>query len=190
MKRREVKSRGRKIIRLGKCRGKVVIEYKERMRVRYEELGEEAKGLEENKKYREAFRGIAEVLCGRTSGKGESSGNGNSVCVDRRCCQYKVIGEEEYGLEENINDRAGQPKAGLLHLYGQNTKAAQRNLDKVRNDIEAEVYNKLEEDGAKKMTYNLAHYRDEDSKYMMRVGGGGDGDERWWRETSDRGGQY
>ena len=73
MKRREVKSRGRKIIRLGKCRGKVVIEYKERLMDRYEKLREEAEGLEEEwKKYGEAFRGIEGVLCGSTSGKSAS----------------------------------------------------------------------------------------------------------------------
>ena len=46
-KRREVKSRGRKIIRWGKWRGNVIVEYKERLRVRYEQLSEEVEGLEE-----------------------------------------------------------------------------------------------------------------------------------------------
>ena len=40
-------SRGRKILRWGKWRGNVVIEYKERLRTRYEQLSEEAEGLEE-----------------------------------------------------------------------------------------------------------------------------------------------
>ena len=43
-KRREVKSRGRKIIRWRKCRGNVIIEYKERMRARYDQLNEEVVG--------------------------------------------------------------------------------------------------------------------------------------------------
>ena len=79
-KRREVKSRGRKIIRWGECRGNVVIEYRERMRARYEQLSEGAEGLEEEwKKYREVFIGIAEVLCGRMSGKDASSKDRNQV---------------------------------------------------------------------------------------------------------------
>ena len=44
-KRREVKSRGWKIIRWGKCRGNVLIEYKERLSARYEQLSEKAEGL-------------------------------------------------------------------------------------------------------------------------------------------------
>ena len=39
-KRREVKSRGRKIIRWGKCRENVVMEYKGRLRDKYEQLCE------------------------------------------------------------------------------------------------------------------------------------------------------
>ena len=47
----------------------------------YEQFGEETEGLDEEewKKYREAFRGIAEVLCGRTLGKGASSRDRNQV---------------------------------------------------------------------------------------------------------------
>ena len=43
-KRREVKSRGRFIIRLWKCRGNIVVEHKERMRARYDQLNEEVVG--------------------------------------------------------------------------------------------------------------------------------------------------
>ena len=51
------------------------------MSARYDQLSEEAEGLEEEwKQYREAFRGIGEVLCGRMSGKGALSKDGNQVC--------------------------------------------------------------------------------------------------------------
>ena len=40
-----------------------------------------------------------------------------------------------------------------------------RAVDKVRNNME-EVYNKLEEDGGRKMMYKLARDRDEDGKDM------------------------
>ena len=44
------------------------------------QLSKEAEGLEEEwKKYEEVFMGIAEVLCGRTSGKGASSRDRNQV---------------------------------------------------------------------------------------------------------------
>ena len=50
------------------------------MRARYEQLREEAEGLKEEwKKYGEVFRGIAEVLCGKTSGKVGSSRDTNQV---------------------------------------------------------------------------------------------------------------
>ena len=55
-KRRKVKSRGRKIIRFGKCRGNVLIEDKERLRARYEQLSEEVEGLEEG--VEEVWRGV------------------------------------------------------------------------------------------------------------------------------------
>ena len=78
-KRREVKSRGLKIIRCGKFWRNVLMEYKERLRARCEQLSEEAEGLEEWKKYGEAFRGTSEVLYGRTLRKGASSKVRNQV---------------------------------------------------------------------------------------------------------------
>ena len=48
------------------------------MTVKYDELSEEVGGLEEEwKKYKEAFVGAAEELCGRTSGKGGMSRSSN-----------------------------------------------------------------------------------------------------------------
>ena len=55
---------------------------------------------------------------------------------------------------------------GLLHLYGQKKKTARRAVDKARNNMEEEVYNKLQEDGGRKMIYKLARDRDEDVKNM------------------------
>ena len=62
----------------------------------------------------------------------------------------------------------------MLHLFGQK-KAARRAVDKVRNNMEEEVYNKLEEDGVRKMTYKLAHDRDdmrEVGEAVIKNGGG------------------
>ena len=52
----------------------------------------------------------------------------------------------------------------MLHLYRQKKKAARRPVDKARNNMEEEVYNKFEEDGRRKTIYNFACGRDEDRK--------------------------
>ena len=73
---------------------------------------------------------------------------------------------------EKIMERGRQPNAGLLNLYGQKKKAARRAVDKMTNNMEEKVYNKLHEDGGRKMTYKLARDRDEDGKDMKGVGAG------------------
>ena len=132
------------------------------------------------KKYREAFRGIAEVLCGRTSGKGASSRNRILVwCMEEVA---KAVGEKEVWKRiEKIKYREGQSGVGLRHIYGQKKNAARRVVDKARNDVENEVYNKLEEDGGRKRIYKFARDRDEDGEDMK-----GGSDEGWWWETNDR----
>ena len=40
-----------------------------------------------------------------------------------------------------------------MHLYGQKQKAAKKAVDKAMNDMEADVYTKLDEDAGKKMLY-------------------------------------
>ena len=85
--------RGWKIIRWGKCWGNMLME-EYGVRERYEQLSKEAEGLEEEcKKYGEAFRGIAEVLCGRTSGKGASSRDRNQVRWTEEV--VKAVGEKK-----------------------------------------------------------------------------------------------
>ena len=51
----------------------------------------------------------------------------------------------------------------MMHTYEQKKKAAKRVVDKAKRDIEADVYNKLNEDGGKKMIYKMARNRDENS---------------------------
>ena len=57
-----------------------------------------------------------------------------------------------------------QPDGGMLHLYGQKKKAAKKAVDKASNDMEADVYTKLDEDAQKKMIYKMARQRNEYSK--------------------------
>ena len=47
------------------------MQYRERVKVEYEELGEEVDDVEEEwKKYKDAFVGNAKGLCGRSAGMG------------------------------------------------------------------------------------------------------------------------
>ena len=59
---------GRKTIKWWKCIDGVAVEYRERVNVKYEELGEEVDDVEEEwKKYKDAFVGNAEELCRRST---------------------------------------------------------------------------------------------------------------------------
>jgi len=100
----EVKNRGWKMTRWRKCRDNA-IEYKERVRARYEELSEEAKGLGKWKEYREAFRGLAEVFCGRTSEKDMLPRDINQILWTEEIA--KAVGEMKEVLKriERIKDR-------------------------------------------------------------------------------------
>ena len=58
-------------IKLWKCKDDMTVEYRERVKRKYEELDAE-KGTVggEWRQYKDAFVGVAEELCGRTSRKG------------------------------------------------------------------------------------------------------------------------
>ena len=62
---------GPKNIKLWKCKDEKMAEYRKRVRRKYEELDSEKGAVEgEWRQYKDAFVGVAEGLCGRTSGKG------------------------------------------------------------------------------------------------------------------------
>ena len=67
---------------------------------------------EERKKYGEAFRGIADIFCGSTSGKGASSRDRNEVCCMEEVA--KAVGEkkEVWKRIEKIKDRGGSRMRG------------------------------------------------------------------------------
>ena len=65
---------------------------------------------------------------------------------------------------EKITVNGNQPDGGMLHLYGQKKKAAKRPVDKARNDMEADLYTKLDEDAGKNIIYKMATHRNEYSK--------------------------
>ena len=68
---KEKRTMGPKNIKWWKCKDEMMVEYRERVRRKYEELDAEKGTVEgEWRQYTDAFVGVAEELCGRTSGKG------------------------------------------------------------------------------------------------------------------------
>ena len=154
----------RKTIKWWKCRDEVATAYRQRVEEKYEELGEEVDNVEEEwKTYKDAFVGNAEELCGRSTGMGGKARKNQewwttevASAIRENKVVWKVIG--------NIKVNGNQPDGGMLHLYGQKKKAAKKAVDKARNDMEADLYTKLDEDAGKKMIYKMARHRNENSK--------------------------
>ena len=68
---KENRTMGPNNIKWGKCKDEMMVEYRERIRRKYEELDAEKGTVEgEWRQYKDALVGVAEELCGRTSGKG------------------------------------------------------------------------------------------------------------------------
>ncbi len=92
----------------------MIDEYKERVKIKYDELETEVEAVEEEwKKYKDSFVGVAEEMCGRTSGKGGSSKNQKwwtdevARAVDEKREVWKKI--------ETIRDRGEQPSVAMKH---------------------------------------------------------------------------
>ena len=64
----------------------------------------------------------------------------------------EYVKKEAWKVVEKIKVNGNQPDGGMLHSYGQKKKATKKAVDKARNDMEADVYTKLDEDAVKKMT--------------------------------------
>ena len=109
-----------------KCKDGVMVEYRERINRKYEELYEEKGTVEgEWRQYKDAFVGVAEGLCGRTSGKGGTPRSINQGWWTGEVA--KAMGEkrETWMMIEGMRDRGEQPPTGLGHLYGQKKKCSQ-----------------------------------------------------------------
>ena len=116
------------------------------------------------RQYRNAFVGVAEELCGRTSGKGSTPRSRNQEWWAEEVA--KAVGEkrEAWKMIECIKDRGEQPPTSLKHMYGQKKKAVRWAVDRARRSMEEELYRKFEEDGGKKMIFKLARDRTEDGR--------------------------
>ena len=164
-KKKQTKTVSRMTIKWWRCKDDVAVEYKDRVTVKYEELSEEVDGLEEEwKKYKEAFVGAGEKLCGRTSGTGGMSRSSNQGWWTSLVAEAVFEKKEAWKEIVNIKERGNQPDAMMIHTYGQKKRPTKRAVDKARRDMEADVYSKLDDYGGKKIIYKLARDSDENSK--------------------------
>ena len=155
---------GRKSIKWWKCTEGMINEYKDILKIKYEELDTEVEAVEaEWKKYKDYFVGVAEEMCGRTSGRSKNQ-EWWTVEVARAVDEKREVWKKL----ETIRERGEQPSVAMKHLYGRKKKAARRAVDKVRQKMEEELYKKPDEDGGKRLIYKMARDRNEESKDVKR----------------------
>ena len=92
-----------------------------------------------------------------------------SGMVDNQVASAIREKKEAWTVIEKIKVNGNQPDGRMLHLYGQKKTAAKEAVDKPRNDMEADLYTKLDDDAGKKMVYKMARHRNE---YSNDVKGG------------------
>ena len=119
------------------CKGDLMIEYRERMRRKYEELDAE-KGTVEGELRQ--YIGVVEELRDRTSGKGGTPRSRNQGWWTEEMA--KAVGEtpEAWKMIECIMGRGEQTPTGLRHMHGQRKKAAITAVDRARRSMEEELY--------------------------------------------------
>ena len=167
---KEKRTMGSKNIKCWKCKDDIMVEYRERVRRKYEELdAEKGTVAGEWRQYKDAFVGVAEELCGRTSGKGSTPRSRNQEWWTEEVAKAVEEKLEAWKMIECIKDRGEQPPASLKHLYGQKKKAAMRAVDRARRSMEEELYRKLDEDGGNKMIFKMARDRTEEGRDVKRV---------------------
>ena len=98
-----------------------MVECRERVRRKYEELDAEKGTVEgEWRQYKDAFIGVAEELCGRTSGKGGTPRRRNQGWGTGEVAKAVVEKREAWNMIEGIRDRGEQPSTSLsTYMYGQ-----------------------------------------------------------------------
>ena len=127
--------------------------------MKYEELGEEVDDVEEVwKKYKDEFVGNAEELCRRSTVMARRKSKNQEWWATEVASAIRER-KEPWEVIENMKVNGNQPDGGMLYLYGQKKKAAKKAADKDRNDMEADLYTKLDEDaGRKKMARQWNEY--------------------------------
>ena len=102
---KEKRTMGPKNIKWWKCKDEMMVEHRENVTRKYEELDVEKGTVEgEWRKYKDAFVGVAEELCGRTSGKGGTPRSRNQGWWTEEVA--KAVGEkrEAWKMIECIKD--------------------------------------------------------------------------------------
>ena len=112
--------------------------------------------------------GVAEELCGRTSGKGGTPRIRNQGWWTEEVVKAVDEKREAWKMIECIKDRGEQPPNSLKHLYGQKKKAARRAVERARRSTEEELYRKLDEDDGKQMIFKMARDITEDGRDVNR----------------------
>ena len=98
--------------------------------------------------YKDTFVGVAEELCGRTSGKVGIWGlHREAETKDRGRKRWRrqwgggVEKRETRKMMEGIRDRGEQPPTpGVMHLYGHKKNAVRRAVDRAWRSMEDELY--------------------------------------------------
>ena len=129
---------GRKTIKWWKCIDAVAIEYRERVKVKYEELVEEVNDVEEEwKKYKDAYFGNAEELCGRSNsmgGKARKKSSGGQLKSHQQYVKRRKPGR--------LLGRSRSTEISLTEgccIYMDRRKTTKRAVVKARNDMEADL---------------------------------------------------
>ena len=119
MKRWKKRTMGPNNIKWWKCKDEMMVEYRERVRRKYEELDAEKGTFEgEWRQYKDAFVGVAEELCDRNSGKGGTSRSRIQGWWMEEVAKAVWEKREAWKMIESFRDRGEQPPTGLRQLYG------------------------------------------------------------------------
>ena len=135
------------------------------MEEKYEELGEEVDNVEEEwKKYKDAFVGNAEeIICGRSTGMGGKARKNQEWWTTEGASAIREKRKPGRLLKRSRSTEISLTEGCCIYM-DRRKKTAKKAVDKARNDMEADLYTKLDEDAGKKMIYKMARHRNENSK--------------------------
>jgi len=162
-KRNVMRELGQKVIKWWVCKDQVADDYKERVADSFNGLQEQVGSVEEEwGLFKLAFVGVAEQLCGRTTGKRGGSWKKSQMWWTKEVERAVKEKREVWKELEVIRDSGVQPDLALRHLCGQNKRAARRAVERTRGDVEDSIYRQLDEDGGRKLIFKMARDRKEE----------------------------
>ena len=117
--------------------------------------------------FKEGFVGTAEEICGQTSGKPTQSGKKKE--------QWWWNPEVEQAIQEKkealkgVEEASEAEKTRLKQKYREKKNTANKAVAKARDKKQQEWCDRIEEDGGKRLIFQLARDRDRDSKDTTRT---------------------